>query len=156
MRFRVPLKSLLRDLVMMVCGSLIGLYLAKGFSSPRDLLLSDIAHLCSAVHITKRGESVRPPALSLPPPPPAVEVRSGDGEIDRASGGVASGAHGGVTLGGGDDGDGHIEVMAEDSGSGGFLPEKGEQEGRGRYVPIVTGSNKLISGVATWYRYPRC
>lgn len=50
MGFRLPLKSLLRDIVVMCCGSILGLLLAKTFAgdSTRDR--------CSAIHIVKRND----------------------------------------------------------------------------------------------------
>lgn len=49
MGFRVPLKSLLRDIVIMCCGSILGLLLAKTFvgDSARDR--------CDAIHMVKRS-----------------------------------------------------------------------------------------------------
>ena len=50
---RFPLRTLLRDVVMMLCGSILGLLLAQGFSR-HDLRVMDVSHLCGAVQVSKK------------------------------------------------------------------------------------------------------
>jgi len=48
MRFRIPMKSLLRDFTIMFCGSLLGLFLSRA-------VISDTTFdQCNAVHMVKR------------------------------------------------------------------------------------------------------
>ena len=52
---RIPLRALLRDMVMMLCGSFLGILLARGFIT-HDLNMADISHLCGAVQVSKKVE----------------------------------------------------------------------------------------------------
>ena len=54
MAARFPLRALLRDVVMMLFGSMLGLLLARAVFD-RDLRLSDVTKLCGTIHVTKRG-----------------------------------------------------------------------------------------------------
>ena len=48
MRFRIPMKSLLRDFTIMFCGSLLGLFLS------RAIITDTTFDQCNAVHMVKR------------------------------------------------------------------------------------------------------
>ena len=62
MAARLPLRAVLRDIMMMLCGSLLGILLARGFIS-HDLKMADIAHLCGAVQVSKKVERSRVASL---------------------------------------------------------------------------------------------
>ncbi len=58
MAARLPLRAILRDIVMMLCGSFLGILLAQGFVS-HDLKMADVARLCGAVQVSKKVERSR-------------------------------------------------------------------------------------------------
>lgn len=82
---RFPLRSLLRDILMMLCGSVLGLLLAKGFVS-HDLRALDISHLCNAVQMSKK-------VIKSEQEQPFVWVGSGRGHKGQSSEGQGVKGH---------------------------------------------------------------
>ncbi len=61
---RLPLRAILRDMFMIMCGSFLGLLLSRGFVT-HDLRASDMSEICGAVKMTKRSERSKDGMRSL-------------------------------------------------------------------------------------------
>ena len=66
MAARLPLRTLLRDVLMMLCGSFLGLLLAQSFVS-HSLRVSDASEICDAIQMTKRAAEERSKVVATPP-----------------------------------------------------------------------------------------
>ena len=58
MAARLPLRTLLRDIIMMLCGSAVGMLLAKGFLV-YDMKMANLAEVCGTLHVSKRDGKSR-------------------------------------------------------------------------------------------------